>query len=94
MSGPLEDPPQRKRWSGGLRAEPALQARRERREKAEAQQRQRREQLVLRIGAEMVPVFYRAAVGVLAGIAGMVTPDRSVGGRRLARGVLLSVAWM
>ena len=35
-----------------------------------------------------------AAVGELAAIAEMVTPDRSAGGRRLARGVLLWVTWM
>ena len=44
--------------------------------------------------AELLPGLYRAAADELAGIAEMVTPDRSVGGRRLARGVLLWAAWM
>ena len=48
----------------------------------------------LRVCAVLLPVLYRAAAGELAGIAEMVTPDRSVGGRRLARGVLLWAAWM
>ena len=44
--------------------------------------------------AELLPGLYRAAADELAGIAEMVTPDRSVGGRRLALGLLLWVTWM